>query len=223
MTAVIVLHYGSRELTSQCIESVWETAPHVDLLVVDNQGDWPHGGNVVRPGSNVGFARGCNLGAREAIGSVLVFVNNDCVAHPGWLEPLEEELADPKVGVAGSKLLYPDGTIQHSGVSVSFARQWGHEAVNGHRDWTKESKDVDAVTGACLAVTRNVFDQAGGFHEGFKNGYEDVDLCLQVSSLGYRIVYAPGSVLTHVEAASGPTERFAHVAHNVRLLRERWG
>jgi GT2 family glycosyltransferase len=80
---------------------------------------------------------------------------------------------------------------------------------------------VEAVTGACLAVRRDVFFKHGGFDVGYRNGYEDVDFCLTVRAAGGRIVYDPMSVVTHVESASGPA-RWAHFRGNVARLQERW-
>jgi len=222
-TAIIVLHYGARDVTESCLGALAMTVPDVEVVVVDNQGDWPDAD--VRPGKNLGFAQGCNAGAMHTDAEKLVFLNNDCVPHPGWLWPLSYHLDDPGIGVVGAKLLYPNGTVQHAGVRVDFDREPGREAWNVDRGAPRSDfrypRNVDAVTGACLATRSDVFDQLNGFDPGFRNGYEDVDYCLRAHELGLRVVYEPASVVTHLESASGP-ERFQFVQHNVARLRDRW-
>lgn len=222
-TAIIVLHYGSKETTEACLMALDATVPDVEVVLVDNQGDWPDAD--VRPGRNLGFAQGCNAGAMHTDAAKLCFLNNDTIPHPGWLWPLSFHLDDPGIGVVGAKLLYPNGSIQHAGVRVDFTKEPGREAWNVDRGAPRSdvrwARDVDAVTGACLATRRDVFEDLNGFDPGFENGYEDVDYCLRVRELGLRVVYEPASVVTHLESASGP-ERFRFVAHNVARLRNRW-
>ena len=222
-TAIIVLHYGEQSTTEACLEALYLTVPDVEVVVVDNQGDMPEAD--VRPGRNLGFAQGCNAGAMHTNASKLVFLNNDCVPHPGWLWPLAYHLDDAGIGVTGSLLVYPNGTVQHAGVQVSFTREPGREAWNidrgAPRSLCRYPRDVPAVTGACLAIRSDVFDQLNGFDPGFRNGYEDVDLCLRARDAGYRVVFEPSSVVTHLESASGP-ERFQYVSENVARLRNRW-
>ncbi|HEX5268663.1 MAG TPA: glycosyltransferase family 2 protein [Acidimicrobiales bacterium] len=185
---------------------------------------------VVRNDQNLGFARACNQGAEVARGRYLVFLNNDTEPHPGWLEPLIEVLeTEPDVGVVGSKLLFPNGLVQHAGVLL--VRDVGRDELHGyHRlagsvpdDALVETRaDLQAVTAAALAIRSELFAEIGGFDEAYWNGNEDVDLCLKVRAAGRRVVYEPRSTLTHHESVSGP-ERFSRVTENVRLLNERWG
>jgi GT2 family glycosyltransferase len=221
-TSIVVPHFGDPRLTIACVEAVVRHSPPVELVIVDN------GGNLqgrfvtafqVAPPRNLGFAGGCNLGARIANGDVLVFLNNDCTPHPGWLEPLLAALADPGTGVAGAKLLYGDGRIQHSGIGIDFAKPPGREAWN--RTDEHPSEAVDAVTGACLAIRAADFREVGGFDVGFWNGYEDCDLCLAVKARDRRCWYAAESVVTHLESRSGP-ERWRAVRENVDRLRSKW-
>lgn len=184
---------------------------------------------IVRNDRNLGFARACNQGATAATGRHLVFLNNDTEPHPGWLEPLIEVLDnEPDVGVVGSKLLFPNGLVQHAGVWM--AKDGKGDLFGYHRLYCSVPDDalVDArtdlqvVTGAALAIRRELFFAVGGFDEEYWNGNEDVDLCLKVGAAGHRVVYEPRSSLTHHESVSGP-ERFSRVPENVRLLNERWG
>lgn len=162
-----------------------------------------------------GFARTCNLGARDAIGDVLVFLNNDTIPQRGWLEPL---VAKASEGIAGSLLRYPDGRIQHAGVRVGYE---GEIVTAWNILDDMPSGEVDAVTGACLAIERDRFFELGGFDEGFVNGYEDVDLCLRHRALGGKCWFVAESSVIHLESQSG-SARWTHVAQNVRRLHERW-
>lgn len=166
-----------------------------------------------------GFAATCNRGAKSTEADVLVFLNDDTIPQPGWLEALVTPLEQDGIGIVGARLTYPDGSIQHSG--VVFARHAdGIVALNRHVE--AESGPVPAVTGACLAITRELFDTLGGFDEAFVNGYEDVDLCLRAQTvLGEGCWYAAESNVVHLESQS--EGRFDHVAHNVDLLQRRWG
>ena len=221
MTVSIVIPlYNRFDLTYACLASITQPA---EVITVDNAStDATRLLDVtIRNKRNEGFAFACNQGARAATGDVLVFLNNDTEVHDGWLAPLVAQLADPTVGIVGARLLYPDGTIQHAGVGVNFAQPFGLEAWNRKDEWTTVARDVDAVTGACLAIRADLFAALGGFDEGFVNGYEDVDLCLAALGAGLRVVYEPASTITHHESQSGP-ERFARASDNIARLRNKW-
>lgn len=213
--SIIVLAYGDVELTRRCLDAVARTAPDAELIVIDNGSTGPVDDAVVNP-ENVGFARGCNQGARLATGDVLVFLNNDATPREGWLEALLSPFEDDTVGMTGATLRYPDGTVQAAGLTIDFNRPYGNEARNANL----EPGDVQGVTGACMAVRTITFRRAGGFDEGFWNGYEDVDLCLKVTDDGWRIVLTDADV-EHIESASGP-ERWTAVHRNIARLRTKW-
>ncbi len=184
---------------------------------------------VIRNEDNLGFVRACNQGAAEAKSEVIVFLNNDTVAQPHWLEWLLMALdGHQNVAAVGSRLLYPDGSIQHAGVELELDEAGlirgvhVHAGKPGDHPEAMVPRTVPAVTGVVLAIRRQVFNRIGGFHEGYWNGNEDVDLCLTVRDAGYDIAYEPRSVLTHFESQSGH-ERYSGYAGNVALLNERWG
>jgi GT2 family glycosyltransferase len=234
--SVIMPVHNRRDLTQQCIEALARVTGDVqwELIVVDNgstddttaflpsvRGDL----QVIRNAENLGFATACNQGAAAARGRHLVFLNNDTVPLPGWLAALGREIdSHAEVAVVGSKLLYRDGTVQHAG--LAFARRiplpyhiysrWPADdpAVNARRE-------VQAVTGACMLVRREAFETVGGFDTGYRNGFEDVDLCLRIRDQGWRVVYQPESVLYHFEGQT--PGRKLHDAANGRRFLERWG
>lgn len=207
MTTAIVIPTLDPDSTMirRCVESVHATAAGNELVIQHDR-------------DRDGFAVTCNRGAASTDADVLVFLNDDTVCMDGWLEALEAALG-ASVGdvIAGSHLFYTDGGTQHSGV---FLRRCGVlEAYN--RTVPAPSGEVPAVTGACLAVGRSLWDRLGGFDEGFRNGYEDVDLCLRARSLGASVRFVAESRVVHLESRS--PGRFDHVSHNVALLNERWG
>lgn len=229
--SVIVLHYGSRQLTKQCLDSLARFSPDdVHVVLVDNALEWdfdaprPRRFDYLMPKKNLGFAAGCNYGAGVAHGNTLVFLNNDCRVRADWLEPLLVALTMPNAGAVGPLLVYPDNSVQCSGVAVDFKRPLGGEAwnLNGAIPPSDSPYAVDAVTGACLAIKRDVFERVGGFDTGYWNGYEDVDLCLKLNELGFTNRVTPLSEVVHYESRSDPTERFRCVQENVIRLREKW-
>jgi GT2 family glycosyltransferase len=219
MTAsVIVPLFNRYDLTVGCLDALI-TEPDFELVLIDNGStDATSQLDVtIRNRDNLGFAKACNQGAAEATGDILVFLNNDTVPHTGWLTALKHQLES--CDIAGAKLLNPDGTLQHAGITVDFSRPPGSEARDIDYDLNMGPYPVDAVTGACLAIHAAAFT---GFDDGYWNGYEDVDLCLQVKADGGTIWYTPDAVVTHIKHASGP-ERWTAVRQNIQRLRDKWG
>ena len=220
--SIIVPLYNRWDLTEACMTSVHRTtSTHHELILVDNAStDFTAKAIVdIRNPINRGFATACNQGAEAASGDVLVFLNNDTIAHDGWLDALLYTIGAGAT-IAGPLLVYPDGKTQSAGIDVDFTQPPGAEARNRQGDHD-ESEQVDAVTGACLAIRRSDFELFGGFDESYWNGYEDVDLCLAARAAGGTVVYEPTSVVTHLESQSGP-ERWTGVAANVARLRSKW-
>ncbi len=185
---ILVVDDGSTDAGPQ---TVVEAFPEVTLLST---------------GENQGFPGACNQGLRRARGPVVVLVNQDVEVDPGWLSALLAALADPRVGAAGGLALFPDRrTVQHGGGWVDWplglARHRGHGERPASR-WRRPA-DVDFVTGAGLALRREVLAQVGLLDEGFAPGYyEDVDLCWRIRERGYSIRYVPDATLTHVEGSA---------------------
>lgn len=195
----------------------------------------PVTGKVVRMEQNGGFAQACNAGARTATGDVLFFLNSDTIAHESWQAALLAPFAEDKVAIVGPRLVFPVvwwckvcrvyGPIvcpQHGeaecqqveqiqsagglfdGNKGPFHRffQWRSDAPEVNRQ-----EDVPWVTGAALAVRKDVFEAIGGFDSLYVKGYfEDVNLCCAVRKRGGRVVYAPKSIFTHLVAQSTNTD-----------------
>ncbi len=171
------------------------------------------------------FARMCNQGAGEARGELLVFVNDDVTPRsPGWLGYLAAHALRREIGAAGAKLLYPSGAIQHAGVAIGIVDGAGHPGRGTFGrpwwPWLDFTRDVTAITGACLAIRTSVFREAGGFDERFPVNYNDVDLCLRLRRAGYRVVVEPRAVLRHDECRSRPGRT---TAQERELFWDLWG
>jgi GT2 family glycosyltransferase len=175
---------------------------------------------VIASPVNVGFARGVNLGAAQATGDVLLFLNPDMELPPDAVALLGGAACDrPDVGAFGAKLRFPDGRIQCAGGILgpnghSAHRGWGERDV-GQYD---EEADVDYVPGAALAIRRDRFEALGRFHEGYFPGfYEDTELCFRLRQRGLRVRYLPRPALVHLESQS-MGRRYDHWIHRNRLL-----
>jgi GT2 family glycosyltransferase/thioredoxin-like negative regulator of GroEL len=232
--SIVIPLYNRAELTRQCLTELARVTNDVrfEVVLVDNgssdgtaallaelSGDV----QIIRNEHNLGFARACNQGARAARGRHLVFLNNDTIPLRGWLRALVDRVeAEPDVAIVGSKLLYPDGTLQHAGVVFDHAGQPYHlfAGLPGDFPPANRRRDLQAVTAACMLVRREAFLDVSGFDEGFRNSFEDVDLCIRIGARGSRVVYEPASVLFHLESQS-PGRR-DHDAANGARLRERW-
>lgn len=234
--SIIIPCWNRADMTARCVQALAAHTPEeldYELIFVDNGStdgtadllaDLEGDVRILRNPENLGFAKACNQGAEVARGDILVFLNNDTVPRPGWLEPLLETIRTvPRVGAAGSKLLLPDGRIQHAGVIVGSNTQalhWLYHQANPDPAVLDVPRDFQVVTAACLAVPKAVFGQVGGFDEGYRNGYEDVDLCFKIRKAGYRVRFVPRSVLLHEESASDG--RFDHQDANFLLCVSRW-
>ena len=233
--SIIIPVWNNIALTQQCLMALADVTEGAtfEVVVVDNGStdgvqDFLQtlGGDVqvIRNQDNLGFAKACNQGARAARGEYLVFLNNDTIPLNGWLTALIEEVrTHSDVAVVGSKLLYEDGTIQHAG--VAFSREWFlpyhiYRGFDAHAASVSRRRELDCVTAACMLVRREAFEEVGGFDEGYRNGFEDVDLCLKIREKNRKIVYQPQSVLYHLESRT--PGRKAHDLDNSRRLHERW-
>jgi GT2 family glycosyltransferase len=234
--SVIVPVFNLASVTRPCLERLLADPPlgcEQEILVVDDgsRDDTPRmlaefgdSLRVVTHASNQGYAVACNDGAEAATGDLLVFLNNDTVPLPGWLDALMRHAERyPRAAAVGSKLLYPDGTIQHAGIAIDQERQPRHLYVGFPSDHpaVNRSRPMQMVTGGCVLVRRDVFLQAGGFDTAFTNGFEDVDFCLRLGALGHEVHYCAESELIHLESVTDrPSD---HDPANRRLFRERWG
>ncbi|HWX08662.1 MAG TPA: glycosyltransferase family 2 protein, partial [Gaiellaceae bacterium] len=212
--SVIVVAYDSGPSLLPCVASIWADQPDWEVIVVDNGG----GGDeleavaaarhvtIVKPTENLGFAGGCNLGAKVASGETLVFLNPDTVVVPGSLRRLVEPLADPEIGIVTGRLrlldqpelLHAAGTVIHvSGLGWSDGYGTSSDVPAVLADAPQVLTDVTAPCGAAMALRTDVFQELGGFHDEFFLYQEDVQLGWRAQMSGRRVVYSSAADVYH--------------------------
>ena len=153
-----------------------------------------------------------NFGRKAAAGEYLLLLNNDVEIPAGseqWLTELVRQCARPDgAAICGAMLYYADDTIQHAGIVTGLGGYAGHshkyhkKGGSGYMFRLATVQDFSAVTGACLLVRSDVYDQMNGLDEAFTVAFNDVDFCLRVRDAGYRIVWTPYAELIHHESKS---------------------
>ncbi len=242
VVSIIIPVFNKFELTYACVKSIVEQGAEIpfEIIIVDDCSRdgtilagmvFGRGIRLIRNVTNSGFIRSCNAGFDAARGEYVVFLNNDTEVKARWLDELYETLQrDAKIGIAGSKLLFPDGSLQECGGIIwrlGDGWNWGRgQAADDPRFCYM--RDADYVSGAALMIKATVFTELGKFDEYYLPAYyEDTDLCFRARQHGYRVVAQPASEVTHFEGASAGTsvtgtgmKRFQAVNH--RKFFERW-
>lgn len=235
VVSIVIPVWNLWGFTLRCLNTIRQNTHGVayEVIVVDNGStddtlqNLPKikGIQIVRNETNQGFGKASNQGARAAKGRYVLFLNNDTEAMPGWLLPLVQILdEEPGIGVVGAKLLYPDGTLQHAGVAVSYGNPYPitvrHVHVGKPAEVADKRLDLLVVTGACMLIRTSLCWELGGFDEGYLNGYEDVDLCFKVQEAGFGVAFSPESQLIHHESKT--PGRLHNMDQNCDLFHRRW-
>ena len=235
MCSIVIPVHNRASLTRQCLDRLLTGPPErteFEVIVVDDASSDDTADvlaaretliRVVAHQRNAGFAKSCNAGAGVARGRYLVFLNNDTLPEPGWLDALVDHAAGaPNAAIVGSKLLYPNDTVQHVGIVVTQEKIPRHIYAGFPADHPAvcKSRPFQMVTAACVLVRREAFEAVGGFDETFVNGYEDIDLCLRVREQGGEVHVCSDSVLYHLEKATRDESGYAR---NHEFFLRRWG
>ncbi len=233
--SIIMGTHNSLEVLQRGIESVLkQTPPGYELIVVDNAStdgtgvylaslDYPHL-KVIHNDENKSYSVFNNQGQQLATRDYVLYLNDDIEAFPGWLEPLIDTLdRNPRVGAVGSRLLYPNGTVQHDGTMFKKEDLTPYHLNMGGPVPSDESAfEVDALTAACLLVRKEL----AGFSEDYVRGYyEDTDLSMRIKLQGYALVLQRKSVLIHYHGISMGRDQKATKdaqSRNRKVFLDRW-
>jgi GT2 family glycosyltransferase len=239
LTSIILVTFNKVELTLSCIESIYaHTEAAFEVIVLDNASsdttvadvrglDKPNLTVIANP-NNDGFGRGCNIGAEAAAGEYLIFLNNDTLVCPGWLRRMLLKMrAHPQLGMVGpmtnvasnAQLIGPHAEMTEHGFLEEAAR------IAQRHDGQLVMQE--RLIGFCMAIPRAVWDEVGGFDEGFGIGhYEDDDLCVKIARAGYQLGVAKDVYVFHFAGQSFDAAGIARVA-NMRqkafLFYKKWG
>jgi GT2 family glycosyltransferase len=189
---------------------------------------------IVESAGDFNFSRLINLGASRARGPIFLLLNNDVeIMNADCVSELVSQVSRPEIGIAGARLWYPNGTLQHGGVILGVGGVASHiDGIRRHEPgyFARQhlAQDFCAVTAACLMVRREVFEKLGGFDEAhLPVTFNDVDFCLRARELGWRIIYSPYAELIHHESISrgieNTTEKQRRFFKESEFLLSRWG
>lgn len=225
MVSVIIPTKDHKELLRDAVNSILEQTAYdnYEILILDNNSEemetFEYFDEVVKKYSNVRVEKAAfpfnwsklnNFGMEHAKGDVFIFLNNDVkVIEKEWMRRLVEKAVRKEIGVVGALLLYEDGTIQHAGV-VAGMGGWGDHVFKGMQPVHYGSpfispmvtRNVTAVTGACMAISRMTIEEIGFFDENFIICGSDVEICVRAIQKGFRNVYDPYVRLYHYESKS---------------------
>ncbi len=248
LVSIIIPNKDQSQLLKKCIDSIFLKTSYdrFEILIVENNSidsatftlyrdlKNKHSNiSIIYSPLDFNWSRLNNVGAQESSGEILLFLNNDIeVVNGDWLNEIVAQCLRHEIGCVGALLLYPDFRIQHAGLILSLGGLAG--VSHKMRDYSDPgyfrratlTQNLSAVTGACLAVRREVFDAAGNFSEDFPIAFNDVDFCLKVRSLGLLNLYTPHAILIHHESVSRGYEITAEKQFRIHMeklrMQKKW-
>lgn len=237
--SIIIPVYGQLRYTLECLASLAasgiDTTFEVIILDDASTDETPRvaptieGLRYVRNDENLGYLRSVNHAATFARGDTLVILNNDTQVERGWLRPLLEALRDPTVGIAAPKMLFPNGRLQEAGAKLKADGTAVMIGLFEDPDLPRYcyDRDVDYVSGACVALRRADFAALNGFDDRFAPAYcEDSDLCMRIRDAGKRVRYVASSQIYHHLSISSDAlpnaYKMRQVRKNQQQMVERW-
>ena len=230
LVSIIIPNKDHVDDLSRCVESIinLSTYDNYEIIIVENNSETAEirtyyeeisrhpRVQVVEYKGDFNYSKINNFGVQYAKGEYLLLLNNDTeVITPDWMEELLMYAMRKDVGVVGAKLYYPDKTIQHAGIVIGLGahRTAGHthyripEANVGYMGRLCYAQDVTAVTGACMMVSKALYEELGGLDESFTVALNDVDFCLRVREKGFLNIFTPFAELYHYESKSRGSDK----------------
>jgi len=234
LVSVIVVNYNSHDKVARCVASIFNGNIDLDVIVIDNastdeslsllESSFPDESRlkIVRNQHNLGFAVGCNMGARLAKGECLLYLNPDCLVTENTVEILRASLKNSStVGMVGGLLLNPDGSEQVgarraiptpwrtlvrvfnlSGLAKRYPRLFSD--FNLHQQPLPDQPiEVEAISGGCMFVRREALEDVGEIDEGYFLHCEDLDWCMRFRQKGWKILFVPDARVTHYLGSCG--------------------
>lgn len=247
LVSILIPMRDKVSLTRQCIDSILSKSSyqHYEIIIIDNGSVEPESLEylasvqserikVLRDNSPFNFSALNNLAAAIAQGQVLCLLNNDIeIITSNWLEEMLSFALRPNVGCVGAKLWYPDGRLQHGGVIwgigdvAGHAHKFSEKGFAGYHHRLIVHQSILAVTGACLVVRKDIWDQVGGLNEDLAVAFNDVDFCLKVWDAGYQNIWTPYVEMIHHESVSrgsdAESEAIDRYHQEVKIANDRWG
>ena len=231
--SIIISTLNCLPLTRELLFSLEAAKPTIpyEVIIVDNAStDGTRGFlatlgqpyRVILRNERCSYAVNNNYGARIAQGEFLALLNNDLILTQSWLDPMLKLHQDyDRVGAVGNIQFYPQTSlIDHAGVTFDLDGIPFHIRKNRKRLPSGLYRECNAITGACMLIKREVFLGIDGFNEDYKNGSEDIDLCVRLRLAKYRILVSHQSQIYH-QVSSSPG-RFDHVDANMNLFLNKW-
>lgn len=227
LVSIIIPSCDNASVLENCIWSIRNKSSwkNYEIIVVENNSKQPQtfelyeklekegSAKIIRYHHAFHFSRVINEGVKKSSGQYLVLMNNDVtVRTQDWIERLLAQVISPKVAAAGPKLLFPDGRVQSAGIVVGLMGFAGSMMVAedgedpGYMGRASLVQGMSALTAACMMVKRKAFLEAGGFPDEFTVALGDVDFCLSLKELGYRIIFEPTAVMIHHESLTRGAE-----------------
>lgn len=205
---------GLEALLSVCLERLAAALDTVGgaghrVVVFDNASPVPYREvdfsvpvELVRADTHHSYAAACNAGAAHAPNDRLLFLNNDVLLQRQTLARMLSTSGDERGGICGTRLVFPDGGIQHCGVVFGPGQRGPYHDHRGQPSGLvpRATRHLQAVTGACMLVRRECFEQLGGFDEGYPFGLEDIDLCLRARQAGWKVICDQSTDSLHFES-----------------------
>ncbi|MGF6530552.1 GT2 family glycosyltransferase [Paraburkholderia sp. GAS206C] len=248
LVSVIIPTRDRAGLLERCVQSILDNTryPLFEVIIIDNDSREEETATlfarlstharvrILKSPGPFNYAKLNNFAALDAKGEILVLLNNDTATiDSNWMDELVVHALRPDVGAVGAKLIYENGQVQHAGmvfqpgIGPVHQFRFAERAEPGPGGALALTRSVMMVTGACLALRRSLYIEAGGLDECLSVAYNDIDLCMRLGDLGYRIVWTPRAELFHFEGMSRgyddtPEKRETATREHTYFTR-RWG